>query len=113
MSQHDDTIYLRYILNAAVTIQGYIAGMDEGGFGADTRTQDAVIKNLTVIGEAAGRVSEAFRTAHPDLPWRQMTGMRNILVHHYFGVNLTDVWETVTGDLPSLAANVSRLLEHG
>ncbi len=113
MSQHDDTVYLRHILNAAVTIQGYIAGMDEIGFGADTRTQDAVIKNLTVIGEAAGRVSEAFRAAHPDLPWRQMTGMRNILVHHYFGVNLTDVWETATGDVPSLAATVSRLLEHG
>ena len=113
MSQHDDTIYLRYILNAAVTIQGYIAGMDEVGFGADTRTQDAVVKNLIVIGEAAGRVSEGFRAAHPDLPWRQMTGMPNILVHHYFGVNFTHVWETATGDLPSLAATVSRLLEHG
>ena len=113
MSQHDDMVYLRHILNAAVTIEGYIAGMDEVGFGADTRTQDAVIKNLTVIGEAAGRVSEALRKAHPDLPRRQMTGMRNVLVHHYFGVNLADVWETATGDLPSLAAKVSRLLEQG
>lgn len=84
--------------------------MDEASFVADTRTQDAVIKNLTVSGEAAGRVSDAFRQAHPALPWRQMRGMRNILVHHYFGVNVTDVWETATGDLPSLMAQLAEIL---
>ena len=111
MSQHHDKVYMRHILDAVLTVQGYVAGMDDVAFGADKRTQDAVIKNLTVIGEAAARVSNAFRKAHPDLPWRQMTGMRNMLVHHYFGVNLTDVWETVIGDLPALAVDVSRLLQ--
>ena len=111
MPQHDDRVYLRHVLDAVITIRSYIEGMDQVGFVADKKTQDAVIKNLTVIGEAAGRVSDAFRKAHPSLPWRQMTGMRNILVHHYFGVNVADVWETVAGDLSGLAAEVSRLLE--
>jgi uncharacterized protein with HEPN domain len=87
MSQRSDKVYLRHILDAVVTIQGYIARMDQRAFGVDKRTQDAVIKNLIVIGEAAAQVSAAFRKAHPHLPWSQMIGMRNILVHHYFGVN--------------------------
>ena len=74
------------------------------------KTQDAVIRNLTIIGEAAGQVFEPFMAAHPEIPWQQMAGMRNILVHRYFGVDLGEVWQTATGDLPGLRNVLAPLL---
>lgn len=63
---------------------------------------DAVIRNFEIIGEASTHISYAFRSAHPNVPWKQMTAMRNILIHEYFGVNLGTVWQTVQERLPSL-----------
>ena len=105
----DDAVYLRHIADAAQRVREYTAdGRD--AFLADKKTQDAVLRNLEIIGEAVKRLSTELRDAHPDIPWKQIAGMRDILIHHYFGVKLDTVWQVVEVDLASLEKKVASLL---
>lgn len=99
------------ILEAIDKIERYTEGMDLDGFRADERTIDAVLHNLTVIGEAANHVPDEVQTRHPGIPWKRMRGMRNVVVHEYFGVSLEIIWETVWNDLPPLVPRLRTLLE--
>lgn len=108
----DDLLYLRHILEAIDRIQAYTAGGPDD-FRGDLKTQDAVVRNLQIIGEAAKKVSKEKRTAHPDVPWREMTGMRDRVVHDYFGVSLDIVWDVVQNHLPPLREKVLRALPEG
>jgi uncharacterized protein with HEPN domain len=108
----DDSLYLRHILEAIDRVQAYTAGGPDA-FRGDLKTQDAVVRNLQIIGEAAKKVSKETRTAHPDVPWREMTGMRDRVVHDYFGVSLDIVWDVVQNHLPSLREKVLRALPEG
>ena len=104
--------YLRHIREAAQEACEFVAGMTRDGFEHDPKTQKAVEMNLVVIGEAASRVLErhaAFAQLHPELPWREMRGMRNRMAHGYFEINLDVVWSTVQTALPALVAQLSAL----
>jgi uncharacterized protein with HEPN domain len=105
-----DNEYLLDILNAAKLILNYTQGMTQAAFSGDQKTQDAVQKRIEIIGEAARRLSEAFRNDHPAIPWKSMIGMRNILIHEYDAVLLPDVWQTVTHSIPDLIAKVAPLI---
>ncbi len=97
--------YLGHILEAAQLARSYVEGMSKDQFLADRRTQQAVIFNLLIIGEAATQLSNArrqFVEQHPHIAWKSMTGMRNRLVHGYFTVDLQVVWDTVQDALPEL-----------
>ncbi len=87
----DPRVYLAQILERIDRILEYIAG-GRDAFLADRKTQDAVIRNLEVIGEAMKRVPEEYRKEHPDIPWRQLAGLRDILIHQYEGVSIPQVW---------------------
>jgi hypothetical protein len=76
-------------------------------FLADIKTQDAVIRNLEIIGEATKNLSEETRKKYPNVPWKSMSGVRDRLIHRYFGVNLDIVWQIVTTELPGVAARLS------
>lgn len=102
---------LRDIVEAVEKVQRYTAGMKFADFADDERTVDAVLRNFTVVGEAAAHLPEAVKQEHPGLPWAEMKGMRNILVHEYFGVSLEIVWETVQRDLPPLIPRLKQILE--
>ena len=105
--------YLRHIVEAVENIQNYTAGMDLGGFVADRKTCDAVIRNIEVIGEACNNVVKhhpAFAAEHATIPWGFAYEMRNALSHGYFTVDNTIVWRTVQHDLPGLKAQVAGLL---
>lgn len=97
-----DPQYLIDILEAAKLARSYVEGKTQDDFLADTQCQDAVIRRLEIIGEAAGRLSEETRATVPELDWRAMIGMRNMMIHEYDGVDLDIVWETVETDLPAL-----------
>ncbi len=111
MSERADTVYLSDILEAARRIATYVSGLTYEIFRADTKTQDAVIRNLGIIGEATKKISSEFRATHPDIPWRSMAGMRDRLVHDYFGVNLEIVWQIAAVDLPGIASRIQALLD--
>jgi uncharacterized protein with HEPN domain len=111
MMNERDVVYLRHIRDAAHQIQGYVQGVSESEFRDDEMLQDALIRQLSIIGEAAGQLSEETRKDAPSIPWTDVYGMRNKLVHDYFGVDLEAVWDTVQRDLPSLLDAVETLIE--
>ncbi|MGD2157932.1 MAG: DUF86 domain-containing protein [Anaerolineales bacterium] len=106
MSERRIFDYLQDILEAGRRIGEYSTGMTYEAFQRDHKTQDAVIRNLEVIGEAAKNIPEPFRRKYPDLPWKEMAGMRDRLIHHYFGVNLDIVWDVIRGELPGVLENI-------
>jgi uncharacterized protein with HEPN domain len=105
--------YLVHIIEAIERIQTYVANVDQSAFLADAKTQDAVIRNFEVIGEAAQNVRQRypdFVATNPDLPWRSAYGMRNALTHGYFDVDLEQVWQAIQNDLPSFRTRLIGLL---
>jgi len=105
----DDRLYLIHILECADRIADYTRGGREE-FLSDTKTQDAVIRNFEIIGEAAKRVSDGVRGLAPDIPWRRIGGFRDILIHQYEGVDLHAVWLVVERELPSLKRSIEHVL---
>lgn len=110
MSPRDWRLRIQDMLEAIERIQDYTAGMNAVDFCADRKTIDAVIRNLEVIGEAARHVPDEIVAQYPELPWEEMRGMRNILIHEYFGVSVPILWHTVTANLPLLAPKLCELL---
>jgi len=104
-----DRLYLESIRDCLDRIAEY-TGAGETSFRASRLIQDGVIRNLEVIGEATKNLSRELRDANPDIPWRQIAGMRDVLIHDYLKINLDRVWCTVVNDLPVLDAAVNRLL---
>lgn len=109
-SQRDPRVYLEDIHAAGRKIGGYIIE-GEHTFFTDEKTQDAVIRQISIIGEAASKLPSALKKKYPDIPWQKIVGMRNILVHEYSDVNLKRVWEVVDRDLPVLRDAVEIMLE--
>ena len=108
----DDVPYIRHMRDAVDDILQYAtAGHD--AFLADSMRQDAVIRKLEVLGEAAKHLSEAMKSRRPDVPWREIAGMRDKMIHEYFGVNLEIVWTVVERELPILKRALDELLESG
>ncbi|MGK7899103.1 MAG: DUF86 domain-containing protein [Xenococcus sp. (in: cyanobacteria)] len=106
----DDQLYLRNIKECIDRIEFYtINGKDV--FLENTMIQDAVIRNFEIIGEATKRLSTEFRDKYPDIPWQQMAGFRDILIHDYLKVNLNRVWSTVEHSLPQLKTTVETILK--
>lgn len=105
----DDRAYLRHILDAIRDIEQY-AGGGRDAFMSDRMRQDALLRKLEGIGEA---VPENAKQRRPEIPWRQISGMRDRLTHDYFGVDLALVWATVEKDVPNLKAAVEQILAEG
>jgi uncharacterized protein with HEPN domain len=105
----DDRPYLLHIRDAVGKIEEYTKDGREVFF-IDSKTQDAVLRKLEVIGEAVKHLSDSTKDRAPEIPWRAISGLRDKLIHEYFGVNLTLVWEVVERDLPTLRRGVTALL---
>lgn len=108
--QRDTGLYLEDMLEAAARISGYIAGRDFATFSSDPRPIDAVIRNLEIFGEAAKRVPEAVRQRAADVEWRKIAGMRDVLAHAYFQIDLAIVWDAAHHKVPSCVEPIRRLL---
>jgi uncharacterized protein with HEPN domain len=106
-----DATYLVDMLEAARLAIRYVAAVPMETFMGDVQCQDAVIRRLEIVGEAARRVSPAFREASADIPWRSIIGMRNALIHEYDGVDLFTVWQTIKVDLPIVIERLEQLLK--
>lgn len=102
---------VRDILAALEAIGEYTEGMTFEAFVADRRTRDAVVRNLMTMGEAIRWIPDPILDAHPDVPWRVMRGVRNVVVHEYFGVDVSILWQTVHHDLPPLLPKLRAVLE--
>jgi uncharacterized protein with HEPN domain len=105
----DDRARLRDILEAIGKIEERaVAGRE--AFFRDELVQIWVIHHITIIGEAANNVSDALQARYPEMPWRDIIAMRNVLVHQYFGIDLFEIWDSVDNDLPQLKSDIERIL---
>jgi uncharacterized protein with HEPN domain len=98
--EKDDAVYLHHILDAANIIEGYLQDVNEEKFKTTRLLQDGTIRQIEIIGEAVCHISVDMRKAYPEIPWQDVAGMRDKLIHDYFGVDLEKVWDTTREDLP-------------
>lgn len=106
----DDIVYLEHILDRANKIIQFTQGMTESDFLDDEKTQSAVIRELEVIGEATKRISDNYKNSHTEIPWKLMSGMRDVLIHDYEGVDPYTVWDTIQQNIPILIEQIKKLL---
>ena len=111
MRKRNYRLYLKDISEAMVAVQAFIEGIDFDMFVADDKTASAVVRKLEIIGEATKNVPETIRHRYPQLPWRQMAGMRDRLIHGYFDVNFSVVWQVATELIPPLQPIIAQILE--
>ena len=107
----DYRLYLKDILAAMLDAQEFVEGMNFDAFAADDKTASAVVRKLEIVGEATKNVPETIRQKYPQVPWRQMAGMRDRLIHGYYDVNYSVVWEVVTKLIPPLQPIIQQILE--
>ncbi|MBU4332309.1 DUF86 domain-containing protein [Patescibacteria group bacterium] len=104
-------IFIEDIKESIEKIEKYTNRMAKKDFLRDDKAQDSVMKRIEVIGEAVNNIPQEFRKKYHQIPWKDIVGMRNILIHEYFEINLERVWETVEEDLPILKKEILKILE--
>ena len=103
-------LYLKDIVAAMESIEEFIAGMDFEDFERDDKTASAVMRKLEIIGEAVKQVPEEIRQEYPQVPWKEMAGMRDKLIHFYFGVDYSLVWKAITERVPEVKQELQQIL---
>jgi uncharacterized protein with HEPN domain len=106
----DDLIYIRHISDAVEKIVDYTNELTKKDFIASSKTQDAVIRQFEIIGEATKHLSKKFRDRNPDVPWKKLAGLRDKLIHDYMGVDILAIWKSIEIDLPPLRKQIIQLL---
>ena len=109
--KQDDALFLHHILDAVVRIEQYVQGLNRESFDETLLVQDGIIRQIMVIGEAAKLLSNELRDKYAHIPWQDIAGMRDKLIHRYFGIDLETVWLTVQDDLPVLESEVTKILK--
>lgn len=105
------SVYLRHILDAIYNIEKFVKDVSKDDFFGNVEKQYAVLRGLEIIGEATKNLSRELKRKHPEVPWKEIAGMRDKLIHQYFGVNLNLVWETIHGRLPDLRYQILEILK--
>lgn len=106
MSKRKPDVYLQDILESIQQIEQYLDGIDENEFYQNPEKQDAVLRRLEIIGEAVKHISDDIRDQYDEIPWRKIAGMRDIIIHGYFGITLSMIWVVTQRELPDLKSKI-------
>ena len=107
----DPIIFVKHILESIGCIEKYAENLDKKHFVSNKLVQDAVIRRLEIIGEAAKNLPQSFKDKHKDIPWIDIADTRNKLIHHYFGIDLDITWDIIERELPSLKKKINDILK--
>jgi uncharacterized protein with HEPN domain len=110
--KRDDSVYLNHILDSIYQIQEYTEGLNKKEFLAKRLVQDGTIRQIEIIGEATKNVSEPLKERYSHIPWKEVAGMRDKLIHNYFGVDIDAVWDVVKKDIPVLKVEILTIMEN-
>jgi uncharacterized protein with HEPN domain len=104
--KRDVSLYIEDIIECIAKIEEYTDSITEDDFYDNTQSQDAVLRRLEIIGEAVKQIPKSIRDKYPDIPWKSIAGLRDVLIHAYFGVNLHRAWKAVKEDIPDLKIKI-------
>jgi uncharacterized protein with HEPN domain len=110
MSSRDYLLFLHDMVESCHRVQIYTAGLTESNFLADHLVYDATLRNLEIIGEACKQIPTAVREQYPHIPWRKISGMRDIVIHHYFGIDQEVIWSVVVTEIPQLKEQLQTII---
>jgi uncharacterized protein with HEPN domain len=111
MKRRDYRDYLQDILDAVKDIESFVGSMSYEDFKKDRKTLNAVVRSIEIIGEASKKLPSILREKYKELPWKEITGMRDKLIHAYFGVDTETLWKTVKDDIPPMKRSVQKMLD--
>jgi len=112
MNKKDHLIFLKHILESIRSIESFSKGLSKGKFENDRLKRSAILRELEIIGEAAKNIPPSFKNKHPEVPWKEIIGTRDIIIHHYFGVDLDIVWNIINKNLPDLKKKIENILKN-
>lgn len=107
----ENIIFAKHILESVEIIEEYCSGSEKEDFLKDKKLQDAVIRRIEIIGEAVKNIDNSFKDANSDIEWKKIAGMRDIIIHKYFGVDLELVWNAIVDELPVLKKEIEKILK--
>jgi|SRR3989344_6143997 len=108
--EKDPYIFIEHILDSIEKVEIFVKGVTKEEFEKDIKLQDAVVRRIEIIGEAVKNLPSDFREKHKEIPWIKIAGMRDKLMHHYFGVDLINVWKVVNENFPELKKQIKKVL---
>ena len=111
MKKRDMRLYLNDIWESIIAIEEYTQPITEEDFYENRQAQDAIVRRLEIIGEAVKNIDDDFRKNYPEIPWKKIAGLRDIITHEYFGVKLERIWEVIRKDIPDLKKKMTRIKE--
>lgn len=102
MAEHSEEVYIKHILEAISDIEESVGNISQEHFFTNKDIRDANIRRLEIIGETTKNISASFKENHPEVPWRRISGLRDKVIHNYFGINESIIWKTIKEDIPDL-----------